>query len=320
VTRKAASPRPTRTVFIGSGGFGIPTLETLATDPLIRLVGVVTAPTRPAGRKLEPAPTPIAEAAAELGSGPILAPWRLRDPAAIAQVMALKPALIVLADYGQIVPPALLGVRKGALNLHPSLLPRHRGATPVPAAILAGDDTTGVTLMRMDEGLDTGPIVAQARTSVGPDETAPELEARLAAIAAHLTATWMSGWLRGEIDAQPQPTSGATLTKPLRREDGRLDPARSSVELERQVRAYQPWPGSFLDTRYGRLTVWQAAAGPSEHIPAGRLGPRGLATGSGTLLLHEVQPAGGRRMAWAEFLRGRPGIVGSPALASDRDI
>jgi methionyl-tRNA formyltransferase len=319
VTRKAASPRPTRTVFIGSGGFGIPTLGILAADPSIDVVGVVSAAPRPAGRRLEPAATPVADAAADLAIGPVLTPARLRDPAAIAEVMARKPALIVLADYGQIVPAALLGVRKGALNLHPSLLPRHRGATPVPATILAGDDTTGVTLMRMDEGLDTGPIVAQARTLVGPDETAPELEARLAAIAADLTTTWLSGWLHGEIDAQPQPTSGASLTRPLRREDGRLDPARSAVELERQVRAFQPWPGSFLDTRHGRLTVWRAAAGPSEHTPAGRLGPRGLATREGTLLLDEVQPAGGRRMAWAEFLRGRPGIVGSPALASDRD-
>jgi methionyl-tRNA formyltransferase len=319
VTRKAASPRPTRTVFIGSGGFGVPTLRALVADPAIGLVGVVTAPSRPAGRRLEPSPTPVAGAATELAIGRVLTPVRLRDPAAIAEIEALKPALIVLADYGQLVPPALLALRKGALNLHPSLLPRHRGATPVPATILAGDATTGVTLMRMDEGLDTGPIVAQAGTAVGPDETAPELEARLAGIAADVVATWLSGWLHGEIDAKPQPASGATLTTPLRREDGRLDPARSAVELERQVRAYQPWPGSFLDTRHGRLTVWRAATGPSEHVPAGRLGPRGLATRDGTLVLHDVQPAGGRRMAWAEYLRGRPGIVGSALLASDRD-
>ncbi len=228
--------------------------------------------------------------------------------------MALEPALIVLADYGRIVPPALLGLRHGALNLHPSLLPRHRGATPVPATILAGDETTGVSLIRMDEGIDTGPLVAQARTPLGPDETAPELEARLAELGASLLGASLDGWLRGKLPAEPQPEEGATLTKPLRRADGRLDPTRPAIELERQVRAYQPWPGSFLDTSRGRLGIWHAAAGVTEHEPAGRFGPRGLATGDGTLVLHEVQPAGGRRMPWVEYLRGRSGILGSDAL------
>ena len=168
MTRAAASrapARPVRTVFIGSGPFAVPALHALAADPAAKLVGVVTAPPRPAGRGLETVDTPVGEAAVDLGvASMVLTPSRLRDPAAIAEVLALKPGLIVLADYGQIVPAALLGVRKGALNLHPSLLPRHRGASPVPAAILAGDVETGVTLMRMDEGLDTGPIVAQVRT------------------------------------------------------------------------------------------------------------------------------------------------------------
>src|SRR6478736_4161256 len=156
--RPRSSERPSmdrvRTVFIGSGGFGLPALRALASDPHVDLVGVVTAPPRPAGRRLEPARTPIAEAAESLGIQNVLTPARLRDPDAIADVMALEPALIVLADYGRIVPPALLGFRYGALNLHPSLLPRHRGATPVPATILAGDQTTGVSPIRMDEGID----------------------------------------------------------------------------------------------------------------------------------------------------------------------
>jgi methionyl-tRNA formyltransferase len=303
-----------RTVFIGSGGFGLPTFRALAADPSIELVGAVTAPPRPAGRRLEPARTPITFASTALGVSPVLAPTRLRDPAAVAEVLALDPSLIVLADYGRIVPPALLALPDGALNLHPSLLPRHRGATPVPATILAGDEWTGVSLIRMDEGVDTGPLVAQVRTLVAPDETAPELEARLADLAAELLRASLARWLRGDLPAEPQPEAGATVTQPLQREDGRLDPARSAAELERQVRAYQPWPGSFLDTPRGRLTVWRAGAGPTEHEPAGRFGPRGLATGDGTLLLHEVQPAGGRRMPWVEYLRGRSAIVGSDAL------
>jgi methionyl-tRNA formyltransferase len=317
--RAARSARPARTVFIGSGPFAVPALRALASDPAAKIVGVVSAPPRPSGRGLEVLRTPVAEVADELGLTPVLTPRRLRDPEAIGEVLATKPVLVVLADYGQIVPAALLGVRKGALNLHPSLLPRHRGASPIPGTILAGDGETGVTLMLMDEGLDTGPIVAQVRSPVDDDETAVTLETRLADAAAELLTTWLSGWLRGELSAQPQPAAGATLTKPLRREDGRLDPTRSAAELERQVRAYQPWPGSFVDTVKGRLVVWSAGATPGEHQPAGRFVARGLATADGTLLLHDVQPAGGRRMPWVEFLRGRAGIVGSAALASTRD-
>ena len=313
VTGRRARGARVRTVFIGSGGFGLPAFRALAAHPAVDLVGTVSAPPRPAGRGLAPARTPISDAASALGVASVLTPARLRDPDAIDEVLGLDPALIVLADYGRIVPGALLGLPHGALNLHPSLLPRHRGATPVPATILAGDEVTGVSLIRMDEGVDTGPLVAQARTNVRPDETAPELEARLADIAAALLTTSLGPWLAGDLPAEPQAEAFATVTSPLRREDGRLDPARSAVELERQVRAYQPWPGSFVDTPRGRLTVWQATAGPSEHEPAGRFGPRGMSTRDGMLVFHEVQPAGGRRMPWVEYLRGRSSIVGSDA-------
>ena len=314
MSKTRAQTRPVRTVFIGSGGFAVPTLQALARDPAVELVGIVTAPPRPAGRKLAPVATPIAKMAEEMEVAHVLTPTRLRDQAAVSHILALEPGLLVLADYGQIVPPALLGIGKGALNLHPSLLPRHRGATPVPATILAGDRATGVTLMRMDEGLDTGPIVAQAGTPVEPDETAPELEARLATMGADLLTSSLEGWLAGEVREHPQPTVGVTLTRPLRRADGRMDVSLPAEELDRRVRAYQPWPGSFVETRGGRLTVWASSPAASEHLPAGRISARGLATGDGTLLLHEVQPAGGRRMPWVEFLRGRPGIVGSDVL------
>ena len=227
-------------------------------------------------------------------------------------MLALEPDLLVLADYGQIVPAALLETRHGALNLHPSLLPRHRGATPIPAAILAGDAETGVTLIRMDDGLDTGPIVAQA--SAGPRRRRDDAGARGDRSRRRRPRCWtetVGPWLRGEIAARPQPDRGATLTRPLRREDGRLDPARPAVELERQVRAYQPWPGSFVDTPFGRLVVWSAVAdgdGPA----AGTFDELGLGVGTGERLrLIEVQPAGGRRMPWDDFLRGRPSIAGS---------
>ena len=197
-----------RTVFIGSGGFGRPAIEALDDHDDVELVGVVTAPDRPAGRHGRRTSTPIHDAARELGIADIQIPERLRTHEATAAVLKLRPDLIVLADYGQLVPPALLDVRHGALNLHPSLLPRHRGATPIPAAILAGDDETGVTLMRMDRGLDTGPIVVQERTPLRGDEVAPDLESTLAAMAAQILDAALGPWLRGEIEAPPAVRGG----------------------------------------------------------------------------------------------------------------
>jgi methionyl-tRNA formyltransferase len=299
-----------RTVFIGSGGFGRETLWKLAEHPDVELVGVVTATPRPAGRGGRVGVTPVHEAARHLDVRPILTPPRLRETATVDEVLALTPDLVVLADYGQLVPAALLDLRHGALNLHPSLLPRHRGATPIPAAILAGDQETGVTLMRMDAGLDTGPIVAQARIRLSGDETTPLLEETLELEAAGLLTRYLGPWLRGKIAARPQSEEGVTLTRPLRRDDGRLDPRRSGVDLERQVRAYQPWPGSFVETDGGRLIIWRAQlerGGP----PAGVFDELGFGTGDGSRLrLREVQPAGRDRMSWDAFLRGRPAIVG----------
>jgi methionyl-tRNA formyltransferase len=300
-----------RTVFIGSGGFGRESLWRLAEHPDVELVGVVTAPPRAAGRGDRTTVTRIHDAARHIEARPILTPERLREAAAVAQILALEPELVVLADYGQIVPSALLELRYGALNLHPSLLPRYRGATPIPAAILAGDTETGVTLMRMDEGLDTGPIVAQTRVALRGDETTPLLEETLEVEAAGLLARYLGPWVRGKITATPQSEAGVSLTRPLRREDGRLDPRRAVVELERQVRAYQPWPGSFVQTDAGRLVVWRAEVAP-DGPPPGTFDEEGLGAGDGgRLRLREVQPAGGNRMSWDAFLRGRPSIVGS---------
>jgi methionyl-tRNA formyltransferase len=231
----------------------------------------------------------------------------------------------VLADYGQIVPRPLLDLSLGALNLHPSLLPRHRGATPIPATILAGDEETGVTLFRMDEGLDTGPILAQRRVALAGDETAESLHATLASEAAGLLEEQLGPWVRGEIEPRQQPAEGATLTRPLRREHGRLDPTLGAVRLERQIRALRPWPGSFLDLPSGRLIVWEAeplALDGLPRLPAGGVlpgtllpdnGGLALAVGDGALRLRRVQPAGGRPMAAEELRRGRPSLVGSRA-------
>jgi methionyl-tRNA formyltransferase len=211
------------------------------------------------------------------------------------------------------VPSELLEPRHGALNLHPSLLPRHRGASPIPATILAGDRVTGVTLMRMDAGLDTGPIIAQSRWALDGDETTAELETALADEAAALLARSLDPWLAGDLPATAQSTEGATLTRPLRREDGRLDPDRSAVELERQVRAYDPWPGSHLTLAQGGLKVWRVSVLPRRPGQEPRTltvddgDGVALTTPDGRLGLLEVQPAGRRRMSGAEFLRGLRG-------------
>ncbi|CAN5553635.1 methionyl-tRNA formyltransferase [soil metagenome] len=305
-----------RTIFLGSGPFALPALLELTGSPVIELAGVVTAPARPSGRRGQLRRTLVAEAAAG-SSTSILEPRSLRDRETLGELTALEPDLIVLADYGRLVPRNVLELpRHGALNLHPSVLPRHRGASPVAAAILFGDRETGVTLMRMDEGLDTGPIVAQVRLALHGDEVAPELEARLAGMAAALLGETLPAWLDGLIEAVPPPADGATLTRPLRREDARLDATRGAVELERQVRAYQPWPGSFVEQDGTRLIVWKAtdAAHAESEIAAppaaGALVPVddgvALVTVSGWLRLDEVQPAGGRRMSGAAYRHGRP--------------
>lgn len=308
-----------RTVFLGSGRFAQPILGRLAAHPSVDLVAVVTAPPRPVGRRQVETWTPVHATAAELGVE-VQIPIRLRDPAALADILGLEPDLVVLADYGQIVPAELLDLRHGALNLHPSLLPRHRGATPIPSAILAGDHETGISLMRMDAGLDTGPIIASERAGLAGDETAPALEARLAIAAAGLLARSLEPWLAGELDPQPQTADGATLTRPLRRSDGRLDPRAPAVDLERRIRAHLPWPGSFVETDGDRLVILSAGLAPSDaddrpgvFVPddAGLA----LATADGRLLLHEVQPAGGRPMSGAEYLRGRPSILGRAVRA-----
>lgn len=310
--------RPARTIFFGSGSFAVPILEALVAAPEVHVVAAVGAPDRLAGRRGVPMSVPAVTRARSLGLT-VLQPKRLRAPEAVESVVALRPDLGILADYGRIVPAAILdAVPRGILNVHPSLLPRHRGAAPIPAAILAGDTEAGVTLIRMDAGVDTGPVVASCRWPLAGTETAPELEHRAAAEGAALLGDTLGTWLHGRIEPHPQDEAGATVTRPLRRADGRLDPNRPVEALERQVRALQSWPGSWLETVVGRLVVWRAEAAPGfeggDPTP-GRFGRFGLHAVDGQLALREVQPAGGRRMTWDELVRGRPAIVGSDVVA-----
>jgi methionyl-tRNA formyltransferase len=311
--------RAARVAFVGSGSFGVPILEALASMPDVDLVAVVSVPDRPAGRSGRPS-SPPAVVAARGHAIPVQQPERLRSEEMRAALAALDLDAVVLADYGRLVPGSLLGVtRHGFLNVHPSALPRHRGATPIQATILAGDSTAAVTLFEMDEGLDTGPIVATSSWALTGAETAPELEADAAARGATLLRETLRPWLAGDRPAVPQPPIGATVTPTLRREEGRLDPTRGADELARAVRAYSPWPGSFVETAAGRLQVITAAAAAGEPADAaGILVADGdgvaLATIVGRLRLLEVRPAGGRTMSGAELRRGRPQLIGAAVL------
>lgn len=308
---------PARTVFLGSGAFGVPILDALAAAGSLHLVGVVSAPDRPSGRHGELTAVPVASRARALGL-PLLQPARIRSPEAVAAIAELRPELGVLADYGQIIPPSLLAVPPhGILNVHPSDLPRHRGASPIAATIAAGDPVAAVSLIEMDEGLDSGPVIARESWPLDGTETAPDLEAEAARRGAALLLRAIDDWLAGRRAATPQAEIGLSLTRPLRREDGRLDPSRSAIDLERQVRAYRPWPGSFVETTEGRLIVHvaQATAGATSDQP-GRVEADGeglaLTTADGRLRLIEVQLAGRRRTDAPSLRRGFPGLAGRP--------
>jgi methionyl-tRNA formyltransferase len=310
-----------RVVFFGSGGFALPILERLASLDAIALVGVVSTPDRPAGRHGALASTPVAARAREAGF-PLLQPASLRTAETEAALRELRPDAGVLADYGRILPAVILAVPPhGFLNLHPSLLPRHRGATPIPAAIVAGDAEAGVTLFRMDPGMDTGPIVASSRRVLDGTQDAPGLEAALARDAADLVGASIGPWLAGELPERPQPSDGATVTRPFGRADGALDPAQPAAALERRVRALRPWPGTYLETVDGRLIVRAAsvaavpspaavsAAAPGDVVAHGA--GLALVTADGLLVLDVVQAPGGRAMTGAEARRGRPALAGT---------
>jgi len=312
---------PARTVFFGSGAFAVPMLEALLQLPEVHVVAVVTVPDRPAGRGRLLNASPVARHAAARNV-PLLQPRSLRTPPFDAELRGLDPALGVLADYGRIVPEPILDVpAHGFLNIHPSRLPRHRGATPIPATILAGDTEAGVTIIRMDAGVDTGPIVAAESWRLRGDERAPELEADAAAIGAALLARTIPAWLAGRLAARAQRGDRATTTQPFDREAGRLDGSETAAAAERRVRAFDPWPGTFLEVEGGpRVAILRASVAPSEPGDApGTLVDDGrgiaLATVGGRLRLLDVRPAGGRTMTGAEWRRGRRDVVGRAVVA-----
>jgi methionyl-tRNA formyltransferase len=252
---------------------------------------------------------------------PVLQPATLRDAAVVGQLRAFGAEAFVAVAYGQILRPELLNIPpRGVLNVHPSLLPRWRGASPVAGAILAGDEETGVTIMLMDAGMDSGPILAQRRVPIAPDDTTGTLNATLAVLGAELLAETLPRWLRGEIEPQPQDDSLATVTRLIRKEDGAIDWSLSAREIWLRVRAYNPWPGAFSTLDGEVLHIWRArpvdgtTGEQSGTVVAGPFPPEGVAfavqTGDGLLAVLEAQRAGRRALPAAEFLRGMPGLIG----------
>lgn len=296
----------TRLLFMGSPGFAVPVLRALAGQ--YQIVGVVTQPDRPAGRGRQLTPPPVKLLAQELDL-PVIQPQKLRLPEAMTQLRLWLPDVIVVAAFGQILRPDVLALPPlGCVNVHASLLPRWRGAAPVQAALLAGDSLTGITIMKMDEGVDTGPILSQQELPVGPDDTAGSLSGQLAALGTGLLLETLPKYLSGQIQPRPQPAEGATYAPMLRKEDAQLDAARPAVELARRVRAFNPRPGAFLDIGAGAsLKVHMAHAEEGDVQPGIRLVRNGLpafGTGKGILVLDDVQPPGKKPMNGRAFLAG----------------
>lgn len=292
-------------VFMGSPEFALPTLRALAAH--YQVIGVVTQPDKPAGRGRSLTPPPVKQLADELGL-PTIQPRRLREPEAMARLQAWQPDLIVVAAFGQILKPAVLELPPhGCVNVHASLLPRWRGAAPIHAALLAGDEQSGVTIMRMDAGVDTGAMLSQRSLPIQPSDTAGTLSEKLAVLGADLLLEALPAYLRGEIQPQAQDNSLATYAPMLQKEQGQLDFSQPAQALARQVRAYHPWPGTFTLWEGQVLKIHAAHAIPEPSQPGKRYiheGLPALGCGEGMLVLDELQPAGKRPMPGRAFLQG----------------
>jgi methionyl-tRNA formyltransferase len=301
---------------MGTPEFAVPVLAALL-DAGHEVVAAYCQPDKPAGRGqlLEPPPVKVYAAQRRL---PVLQPPTLLTPEAQAEFAALKPDAVVVAAYGKLLPPEILSIpRLGCLNIHPSLLPKYRGPSPVATAILNGDAVTGVTIMKLDEGMDSGPILVQRETPIGPDEAADALTLRLFQMGAAILVEALPLVASGKAVFQPQDKAQATLTRKLSKEDGLVDWSMPAVHIARQVRAYHPWPGTFTTWDRRILKLIEAVA-----LPAGSKGVRGqvigldqdalgIATGEGILRVSRLQEEGRRAVSAKEFLAGHPAFVGA---------
>jgi methionyl-tRNA formyltransferase len=296
-----------RIIFIGTGEIGVPTLRALQKSEH-ELVGVVTQPDKPVGREQKITPPPIKAALAGAKMS-ILQPARIKDPESIEQIRMIAPDVIVVVAYGQILPRAVLEIPKIAcLNLHASLLPRWRGAAPIQAAIAAGDPETGITVMYMDEGLDTGDILLQRKIDISPTDTGCSLHDRLAEIAPDALLEALQLLSSENAPRIPQDKIATTYAPKLNREGGRINWNEPTEAIERKIRAYNPWPGAFMEFDNRKLKIFAASIVDLRGKPGEILRKdKDLVIGGAdrALSLTEVQLEGKRRMSAAEFLRGQ---------------
>jgi methionyl-tRNA formyltransferase len=303
-----------RLLFFGTPEFAVPSLEILLARG-DEVAAVVCQPDRPAGRgqKLTPPPVKVAALRHAL---PVLQPEKLRSDETMAALRAKAPELVIVAAYGRILPAAILNLPpRGCVNVHASLLPRYRGAAPIQWAILNGDATTGVTIMRMDEGMDTGAMLLQRATDIRPGETYGELQDRLARLGAVALRDALDAMQRGELTVTPQDDSVAIAAPKIEKQQGRIDWKRAAVEIERQVRAFNPWPsahaevgGQVLKIHRVSLCEGRGSAGTVLSVEPDLV----VACGDGALRVDEVQPGGRQRMQGAAFARGARLGVGIP--------
>jgi methionyl-tRNA formyltransferase len=310
---------PLRIIFMGTAEWACASLKALLASGPCLVLAAVTRPDRPKGRDLK-AQAPPVKMMAEEARLRVLQPESARDPAFAAELAALRPELMVVAAYGQILPQAVLDLPKfGCVNVHASLLPKYRGAAPIPWAILNNEPETGVSIMKMAAGLDTGDVLSQRATPIDPDETAAMLHDRLGAMGAELLAATLPPYIAGAITPRPQDHAAATYARKITKADGRLDWSQPALDLRNRMRAFTPWPGAFANwMEQGRprmLKIWRAQierrqGQPGEVMQADKAGLV-VACGADALRVEQLQLEGGRRMTAAEFLAGhdlRPGV------------
>lgn len=304
---------------MGTPDFAVPSLQALldSSSRGWQVVAVATQPDRPAGRGQRLVSSPVKQLALQQAL-PVLQPATLRkDPALLETLRQLAPTVLVVAAYGLILPASVLALPTfGAINVHASLLPAYRGASPIAAALLDGQSETGVTIMLMDEGLDTGPALRQASLPIQPSDTTAALSARLADLGAALLVETLADWLAGDVAPIPQQQlSGTPSTcQQIDKEDGQIDWTLSAEQIERRVRAYTPWPTAFTWWKGSPFKILQAAVVPGQAVPGSVVRSAGgpaVGTGAGLLLLQRVQPAGKRPLAASSFLNGAPEFIGT---------
>lgn len=329
-SRIVESKHMAKVVFMGTPDFAVPTLRALLKYQ--EVIGVVTQPDRPAGRGGQIQVSPIKQVALE-HDVPLFQPEKIRRPEAVETLKKWAADVYVVAAFGQILPQAVLDLPPfGSINVHASLLPRWRGAAPIHAAIRAGDDETGITIMKMDAGLDTGPMLSQGTMMIQPDETGQSLHDKLASLGADLLVNTLPGYLSGAITPQPQSDYGVTYAPQISKEEGRINWQENAWSIERLVRAFTPWPGTFTEWNGQTLKIHQGSVDEDLQIevltffresvsekqattPPGtvieRAGRAAVMTGDGVFYPHIVQLAGKKAVAMDDFLNGYPEFIGA---------